>query len=163
MSARKALALIAAAFVSGSALTAGVGHTFAAWSDFQRVNDNTVVAGVWHPDPPASCGDLSNYDGVVYGTPGDDDINGGNHPQVIMGLGGNDTIHAGNGGDCVVGGDGDDKLYGDNAKDILVGGDGDDYLDGGNGKDDLDGGPGTADICIGGRGTDTFTDCEIEP
>jgi Ca2+-binding RTX toxin-like protein len=154
--------LLAAAFLSGALLSARTQHTFASFSDFQETQSE-AKAGVWASDPPAACGPIGKYDGVVYGTPGDDVLSGGNHPQIIMGLAGNDVIHAGNSGDCIVGGDGDDQLYGDNAKDTIIGGDGDDLLDGGNGKDDLDGGPGLADVCIGGNGHDTITDCEVTP
>ena len=155
--------LLAAAFLSGALLSARTQHTFASFSDFQETQSE-AKAGVWAPDPPAACGPIGDYKGgVVYGTSGDDVLTGGNHPQIIMGLAGNDVIHAGNSGDCVVGGDGDDQLFGDNAKDTLIGGDGDDVLDGGNGMDTLDGGAGLADTCIGGRGTDTYIDCEVTP
>jgi hypothetical protein len=124
-------------------------------------------AGVWAPDPPSACGDISTYgtpparaDAIVWGDAGDNEIWGGNHPQIIMGLGGNDIIHGGNSGDCLVGGDGDDQLFGDNAKDVILGGPGNDYLDGGNGKDSLDGGEGESDVCIGGNGKDQIVNCE---
>ena len=159
---RKVSTLLTAAFACGGLLTAGTQHTFASWSDFQETHAE-AQAGVWAPDPPAACGSVSDYAGVVYGTTGDDVLTGGNHPQIIMGLAGNDIIHGGNSGDCLVGGDGNDTITGDNAKDTLIGGDGDDTLDGGNGKDDLDGGPGLGDVCIGGNGHDTMTDCEVTP
>jgi Ca2+-binding RTX toxin-like protein len=142
-----------------TAAMAGHQATQASFSDYQNIKGNTVGAAVWRPDPPAACGPVSNYDGVIYGTFGDDVINGGNHPQIIMGLGGNDTIHAGNSGDCLVGGNGNDKLYGGNAKDILIGGGGNDYLNGENGIDTLDGGSGD-DTCVGGRAPDISTNCE---
>jgi predicted ribosomally synthesized peptide with SipW-like signal peptide len=142
-------------------LAGGTGGTYAQFTDFQVVHAE-ARAGVWAPDPPAACGPVSDYSGVVYGTASDDNLTGGSHPQIIMGLGGNDVIHGGNGGDCLVGGDGNDRLLGENAKDILIGGDGDDYLDGGNGKDFLDGGPGTGDVCLGGNGNDTYVDCEVQ-
>lgn len=87
----------------------------------------------------AACGDPEAYAGVVHGTPGDDDLRGGNRPQIIVGYGGDDTLHGGNQHDCLLGGAGDDELLGGNGKDILLGGPGDDALDGGNGKDVLDG------------------------
>lgn len=113
---------------------------------------------------PAQCGDVDEYDTVIYGTPGDDvlgsnDAADGNHPQLVLGYGGNDTLVGGSQSDCLVGGPGNDRLYGNNAKDVLLGGAGDDYLDGGNAKDDLDGGDG-ADTCIGGNGNDAVFNCE---
>ena len=155
--ARTYVGVCVAAFVAGTAL-AGSGSTYAAFSDSGEVHAS-ASAGVWAPDPPAACGPLAQYANVVYGTPGDDVLFGGNHPQVIMGLGGDDVIHGGNSGDCLVGGDGNDHLYGGNAKDILIGDNGDDSLDGGNGKDFLDGGAGDDD-CLGGNGKDTLRDCE---
>jgi Ca2+-binding RTX toxin-like protein len=138
------------------------GQSFASWSDFQRVSGNRVEAAVWPPDPPAACGDASSYKGgIVYGTFGDDviDLRGANQAQIIMGLAGKDTLYAGNSGDCLVGGDGNDVLYGGNAKDILIGGAGDDYLNGNNGKDSLDAGGDINDVCDGGNGVDTVTNC----
>ena len=161
MSSRRVLLSAGVAAVV-AVLTTGGGQTYASYSDSVVLSGNHVGAGVWAPDPPAACGPLSGYSGVVYGTTGDDTLTGGSHPQIIMGLGGNDVIHGGNGGDCLVGGDGNDRLLGENAKDILIGGDGDDYLDGGNGKDFLDGGPGTGDVCLGGNGNDTYVDCEVQ-
>jgi len=161
MSRTRAGFLLIAAFSIGALIAAGTGQTFASWSDFQVIHAESQ-AGVWKPDPPSACGALSKYDGVVYGTPEDDVLTGGNHRQIIMGLGGNDVINGGNSGDCLVGGEGDDKLYGGNAPDILVGGDGNDLLDGGNGPDDTDGGPGDGDVCIGGHAPTTYVDCETQ-
>jgi len=120
---------------------------------------NSIEAATWTPDPPAVCGDLEQYAGVVYGTMGDDVLYGGNQSQIIMGLGGNDTIYGGNSGDCLVGGGGDDTLVGGNSKDILLGGPGDDHLDGGNAKDFLDG-EDDADDCDGGNGKDDVVNCD---
>ena len=155
---------LAAAGALSLCLTATGGSTYAAFSDFAVVHAS-ASAGVWAPDPPGECGDLTRYDSVLYGTPGDDTLvgaKGGNQRQIIMGYGGNDTLIGGNGGDCLVGGDGDDQLYGGNAKDILIGGAGDDLLDGGNGKDNGNGGEG-ADVCDGGRGKNTIVNCEKAP
>jgi hypothetical protein len=145
-------------------------HTYAAYSDYQDVHASAQAA-VWEPDPPAACGPLSNYSEIVYGTFGDDTINGtqgaanivhlmnGGNREIIMGLDGNDDLHGGNGKDCLVGGDGNDVLHGDPGKDILLGGDGDDTLYGSNSPDLLDGGPGN-DLCIGGRAPDSAVNCE---
>jgi hypothetical protein len=135
----------------------GTRALFTSRSDSQT---NTIKGGEWPPPPPAACG--TGYAKVVYGTPGDDVLHGGNQSQIIIGLGGDDTIYAGNSGDCLVGGDGNDKLYGGNAKDILIGGPGNDYLNGNNGVDTLDGGVGT-DTCVGGHAPDATTNCESTP
>jgi hypothetical protein len=120
---------------------------------------NQITAGVWD-NVPTECGPLSNYPGgIVYGTPGNDVINGGNQKQIIMGLGGNDVINGGNAGDCLVGGAGNDTLNGGNGHDILIGGAGNDTLNGGNGPDILYAGGDPGDVCIGGRGPTTFVGC----
>jgi Ca2+-binding RTX toxin-like protein len=170
---RREFRLLATAGISGYvaafALLAGSESTYAAFSDFDSQSVN-VGAGIWAPDPPAACEEILSkpHAKIVWGTPGDDVLTGGNYPQVLMGLGGDDTLRAGTQGDCLVGGDGDDKLYGDNAKDVLLGGAGNDllnggnspdYLDGGEGDDGLDGGNGP-DTCIGGGGDDTIVNCE---
>jgi Ca2+-binding RTX toxin-like protein len=130
------LLVLALGSLAGPAAT-----TYAAWSDVQVVH-NSAGAGVWAPDPPATCGPITQYTKVVYGTPSDDVLVGGNKRQILMGLGGNDTIRGGNAGDCLVGGDGDDKLYE------------------GNGKDTLDGGAGRVDTCLGGNGKNVLVSCE---
>ena len=157
--ARLVVAALAAAGLVGGAVTP-TGSTYAAWSDAVVVAGNVAGAGVWAPDPPAACGPLSDYAGVVHGTFGDDVLHGGNRPQVIMGLSGRDVLHGGNSGDCLVGGDGDDVLLGSSAKDVLLGGEGDDVLDGGNGKDVLDAGGDEGDTCLGGNGRNTVVDCD---
>jgi Ca2+-binding RTX toxin-like protein len=161
---RPELRLIAAAGIATSVVAfaslAGSDTTYAAFSDFNSVQGE-ASAGVWAPDPPAACDEILSKPQatIVWGTSGDDVLEGTNHPQVIMGMGGNDVIRAGNSGDCLVGGDGDDELHGTNAKDILIGGPGNDTLDGGNGKDDIDGSDGE-DVCIGGNGKNTVVNCE---
>ena len=90
------------------------------------------------PDPPTdegdgtasspanleACGDLSQYDEVVYGTAGDDTLVAGAGRQVLVGLGGDDVLDGGDGDDCLVGGSGGDELIGDAADDELDGGPG---------------------------------------
>jgi hypothetical protein len=84
--------------------------------------------------------------GTLFGTPGDDVINGQEGPNRIVGLGGKDKIKAkagkdracgGPGADTIAGGDGGDKLAGDAGNDKLRGGDGKDACGGGPGKDKL--------------------------
>ena len=139
------------------ALATSGGQTLAAFSDFQVV-EASASAGVWAPDPPAECGNITDYDEVIYGTPGADPLTGGNGKQIIMGLGGDDIIEGGNGKDCLVGGDGNDTLDGGNGQDILIGGPGDDVLLGENGPDVVLGGDGM-DECDGGHAPDDV-DCE---
>ena len=87
--------------------------------------------------------DLSS---VVFGTLGDD---------LMQGLGGDDRLEAYAGDDRVEGGDGDDVLSGGFGNDVLVGGTGFDILRGGEGNDQLQD-SGDFDDLIGGRGNDTY-------
>ena len=59
-----------------------------------------------------SDGDLSEPLAVLFGTPGDDVIDGTTDPDVIYGEGGDDLIRGLEGGDALSGGDGDDILKG---------------------------------------------------
>jgi Ca2+-binding RTX toxin-like protein len=124
-------------------------------------------------------------DGIVFGTGGDDVINGsytgdndgdmvdandallpgevGNDDIILAGAG-NDTVMAGNGddsvdgdtgNDSVVGGEGNDTLNGDEGNDTLAGNSGNDTLNGGLGNDSLNGGVGD-DSLIGDEGNDTL-------
>jgi Ca2+-binding RTX toxin-like protein len=61
--------------------------------------------------------------------------------------------HGGNGPDDLVGTKWNDRLYGENGPDTLRGRAGNDLLVGG---------PGGGDVCIGGRGADRFSGCEVE-
>ena len=84
-------------------------------------------------------------------------------PCTCEGTSGEDIITGTSGDDVICAGDGDDN-------DILLGGWGHDFLNGENGNDTLEGGrcndfqlvglAGT-DTCDGGRGVETFFECEI--
>jgi Ca2+-binding RTX toxin-like protein len=89
----------------------------------------------------------------LYGTSGDDTLNGYNVRDTIYGQDGNDVIS---------GNYGDDDLYGGNGDDILSGGDGDDLLDGGLGSNELHGGNGSDtasyDFALTGSGYIAYQD-----
>ncbi len=97
-------------------------------------------------------------DGIVYGTAGNDTIDGSyagdNDGDVVDGgdailpntAGDDDSIEAGAGDDSVLAGAGDDTV---------LGGDGADTLDGGPGTDNLEGGADADRFAITGGGTDT--------
>ena len=100
--------------------------------------------------------------GFVFGTRGDDVLNGTDASDFIFGRNGNDHIVGGDGNDwldgdkgkdVLEGGSGNDKLFGDKGCDELYGGDGKDWLFGGKGNDLLDGGAGS-DKVFGGKGND---------
>lgn len=72
----------------------------------------------------------------VYGTEGDDVLQGATGADVLHGLGGADTLLGGAGNDELHGGDGSDSLYGEAGDDVLYGGGSyDNVLDGGDGHD----------------------------
>lgn len=110
---------------------------------------------------------------VIYGTPGNDNVQGRGGNDTFCGLGGNDTFPGGNGNDRFLGGAGNDSGSGQNGEDFysgeagndtLGGNIGADALNGGTGDDVLNGGAGpqanTRDVCDGGSGNDTAIYCE---
>ncbi len=115
--------------------------------------------------PPVLCNGLpadivGGGDGnTLYGTPGNDVIDGLAGNDTIFGLGGNDIICGGLGRDKLYGGSGNDKLFGGAGNDVLKGGAGKDRLFGDSAKDAMDGQSGS-DRCNGGSGNDKATHCE---
>lgn len=108
----------------------------------------------------------------VYGSYGDDTLNGEDRDDRLSGGPGSDTLNGGEGNDVLSGdggirylsqngyyyvgiGSGDDTLNGGGGDDRLRGNDGDDTLNGGDGDDRLDGGYGN-NVLDGGAGNDVF-------
>lgn len=121
----------------------------------------------------AISGTPTEGDDLIYGTSGDDLIDGlGGWDQIYAGDG-NDIVYSGTGwssvhgdagNDWLYGGADHDSLYGDDGDDVIAGGDSTDYLYGGigvdtlhgdGGDDELDGGEGN-DHLYGGEGLDTL-------
>ena len=171
---RNLVAVGAIAFATGALATSGVGHTFAAFSDFQVVHAE-ARAGTWGPSAPAECAGMEFEDIIelrpgdspytppsphgphgylIFGTADNDTITGSNKDDCIVGLDGNDTLFGRQGDDVLIGGTGGDTLNGDQSRDTLYGGEGDDLLNGDNGPDKgLFGGAGN-DTINGGNGPD---------
>ncbi len=108
----------------------------------RKFNDRDSV--VFADGTKISGQELENYF-AIYGTEGDDVIEGTGESETIYGLGGDDTISSGPGNDTIYGGDGNDTIdgYGGN-----------NYIDGGAGNDTIyAGGTGQSTI-IGGLGDD---------
>ncbi len=95
----------------------------------------------------------SQFGQYLYGTSGDDVIDGLGGDDTIWGEEGNDHLFGGDGNDTVDGGLGNDIVDGGAGDDQLYGGEGDDTLYGGDGNDTLSAGSGT-DVLVGGRGND---------
>lgn len=127
--------------------------------------------GIIIDDIPPSC-NLEDFDGpVIYGTSGDDRINGTSEGELIVTFEGNDRVNAGGGNDfiltgsgndrvdgqtgddCIYTEEGDDKVSASNGVDIIYGGDGNDNIDGGTENDIIYGGNGN-DKIKGGRNND---------
>lgn len=94
-------------------------------------------------------------DDIIYGKGGADTIDGGNGNDLIFGGDGADVISGGQGNDTIEGGAVGDTIFGDAGNDKLIGDAGNDNLDGGTND------PQSADICVGGTGGDTETNCEL--
>ena len=128
-----------------------------------KVSDLPAPPGPDEPPVPSvdlgMCGDVDAYDEVVYGTEGDDEIDGGNGRQILVGLGGDDVLRGENHNDCLVGGDGDDLLVGGNGRDLLFGQYGADVLEGGTGKDLMDAGGDAGDSCVSDGAPDVLIGC----
>jgi Tol biopolymer transport system component len=99
----------------------------------------------------------TNHDDVIIGTPGRDVVHGQGGDDIIRGMGGNDRL-------C--GGRDKDHVYGGSGNDIIFGGDQIDFLFGQSGIDKIFGGTPDApvhlfkDHCSGGRGHDSFRNCQ---
>ncbi len=93
---------------------------------------------------------------VLATTDGDDVVYGfSNFDDVIDGGYGRDQLYGAYGNDTLIGGPGDDSLFGEADDDTLLGGENNDSLDGGSGADTLNGGPGD-DTMLGGSGADRY-------
>lgn len=101
----------------------------------------------------------------IFGTSGNDRINGTLGDDVIFGFEGNDRIYSHGGDDCIIGGAGNDNLRGETGKDVIFGNEGDDLIIGAVGNDMLFGGDGNDsirgenndDVIDGEEGNDTIT------
>jgi len=102
---------------------------------------------------PAECENITFSGNPIFGTQGNDTLNGTNGNDLIVGFEGNDVINGGNGKDCIIGNEGNDILHGGNDKDVIVGGEGDDRIDGDNEEDILFGESGN-DVINGGNDSD---------
>lgn len=98
----------------------------------------------------------TNLKDRIFGSDGDDYIDGGGGNDQIFGNFGNDFLLGGTGDDLVTGGFGNDYVDGGDGNDRLFGDFGDDLVFGGNGNDLLDGGVGS-DVLFGGDGNDNIT------
>ena len=77
----------------------------------------------------------SNFDDLIAGDDGFNNLRGNGGDDVLDGRGGFDILNGGFGNDQLFGGDGDDDVQGGEGDDLLSGGAGGDFLTGGNGTD----------------------------
>lgn len=117
---------------------------------------------------PAECEDIEFdlVDGLpIFGTDGNDRINGTRGNDLIFGFEGNDRIFGHGGHDCLVGNEGNDELrgevgndflFGNEGNDLLIGAVGNDFISGGDGNDNIRG-ENNNDLIEGGDGDDKIT------
>jgi len=102
------------------------------------------------------CGNpLSSYN-VIFGTDGDDTLEGTGNADLIFGGSGNDDLKGRGGPDCIMAGSGNDMVDGGGGDDTIYGQDGIDNLSGWKGNDTIYGGAGN-DLINGGEHDDTIT------
>jgi len=89
---------------------------------------------------------MTYFYNYVWGTHGDDDLQGTHRNDLIFGGGGDDTIFGGKGNDLLIGGDGNDTIFGGDGRDKIYGGKGNDFIIGGFGLDYIHGGEGNDTI-----------------
>ncbi|KKL55185.1 hypothetical protein LCGC14_2257940, partial [marine sediment metagenome] len=99
------------------------------------------------------CPEPESHYNIIYGTEGNDRIDGTHRDDLIFGYGGNDIITGDYGNDCIYGGEGNDTISGEYGNDTLRGGYGDDHILGNEGNDSIYGGNGEDDIS-GNEGND---------
>lgn len=98
-------------------------------------------------DIPEECSFI-DLDGKfpIFGTAGNDRINGTTGDDVIFGFEGNDRIFSHGGDDCIIGGEGNDEARGETGNDVIFGNEGNDKLIGAVGVDLIFGGIGDDNI-----------------
>ena len=82
----------------------------------------------------------SDFNDIITGTIGAQQLNGNDGDDFLRGEGGNDRLLGGDGDDILNGGEGNDQLYGQNGNDTLNGGAGLDFFFGSAGGDSINGG-----------------------
>lgn len=102
---------------------------------------------------PAECEGVVFAGPPIFGTAGDDNLDGTNGNDLIFGFEGEDRLDGKNGDDCIVGGPHDDRLEGGRGNDVMFGNEGEDRMEGDRGDDLMFGGEG-ADKMEGDRGND---------
>ena len=113
---------------------------------------STATPAQTPPPPGATCLDQII---TIFGTGGNDIIDGTPGVDVIHGFAGDDLIRGFGKNDVICGGDGNDRIRGGYGNDMISGGGGNDRIDAGPGADEARGGFGN-DIIYGRRGLDTL-------
>ncbi len=100
------------------------------------------------PTPPSPAA-AAKYGGcTVFGTGGNDDLDGTSAREVFCTFGGRDHIHAGGGNDVIFAGAGNDVIEVHSGADRVYAGAGNDLIDGGSGRDTIFGGSGRDTIRV---------------
>ncbi len=99
---------------------------------------------------------IFDWDDVIDGLAGNDQLSGERGNDRLLGGAGNDLVAGGKGNDDLQGGTGKDELHGEQGDDTLAGDAGDDLLFGGESHDALNGGDGN-DKLSGSNGNDNLS------
>lgn len=113
-----------------------------------------LVFGIISPDIPAACEGIK-FTRTIYGTAGNDRLQGTVGNDLIIAFEGNDIIDGGVGNDCIVAGSGNDTVDGGVGNDIIDAGEGVDTVRAGVGNDQVTGGA-DADKIHGDVGDDVL-------
>ncbi|ADL52178.1 calcium-binding protein [Clostridium cellulovorans] len=123
--------------------------------DIAKTKEKAMLSAIEGTEVNDTLVGYSDFNNIIKGYDGDDNITGSNYKDELYGGNGNDIIVAGVGDDSLEGGAGIDNLDGGTGNDLLNGGYDNDTLKGGDGNDILIGGSGY-DILEGGNGNDTY-------
>lgn len=107
-------------------------------------------------DLPAACDNITFIGDPIFGTSGNDSLNGNSKNNLIVTFEGNDVVSGGGGDDCIIAGAGADNLSGGSGNDVLSGEGGQDSIQGGSGNDTILGGTAN-DTLDGGSDNDTIS------
>jgi Ca2+-binding RTX toxin-like protein len=119
----------------------------------------TYNLGGYGPDVPGTSLVGTADPDILFGTDGDDVIEGQDGADTLLGFFGDDEIHGGGGNDSIFGSYGDDVIDGGEGNDVINAGQGDDLADGGEGNDQFVDNSSLAlgnKGFVGGAGDDSF-------
>lgn len=136
---------------SGATRTINIAVTFDinAGNEFQNANAIFDLQIGLVSVIPEACQSMRFNGPTIYGTEGNNDVNGTSRSEIIVIFEGNDTVNAGSGNDCIIGLTGNKKVNAGSGNDVIVVTSGNDILDSGSGNDVIEAGEGNNNISAG--------------